>query len=231
MINSDGARQRQRQREKERQRQRKRDRDRERETETEIEAEREQVSSGPPSPGRLRKKARGKRGQERSSIVNLSLKMKVFLQLEIKWKNGLRVGGHLLPTMEVESGVGNGERTVESPKHCGPEQPTIQTKVLGHSLVCSLVRSHPSLVCLLCTTCFARALCLLARSLCSLPRSWESEQVDGYIFCVFFSILARCAKKNCTMVMAKIGGLDIGITGNIAGNIGITGFGRIGKCY
>ena len=34
----------------------------------------------------------------------------------------------------------------------------IQIGVLGHSLVCSLVRSHRSLVCLLCTAHFARAL-------------------------------------------------------------------------
>ena len=43
-------------------------------------------------------------------------------------------------------------------KYCGPEQPRIQTDVLGHSLVCSLVRSHRSLDCLL------RPACLLTRS-------------------------------------------------------------------
>ena len=31
--------------------------------------------------------------------------------------------------------------------HCGPEQPKIQTEVLGHSLVLSLVCLHRSLVC------------------------------------------------------------------------------------
>ena len=54
------------------------------------------------------------------------------------------------------------------PAHCGLEQPRILTEVLGHSLVRSLVRSYRSIVCLLRTTHFARALrCahLFARSL------------------------------------------------------------------
>ena len=33
----------------------------------------------------------------------------------------------------------------------------------------------------------------LARSFCSLPRSWESKWLDGYLFCVFFSKLAHSA--------------------------------------
>ena len=41
--------------------------------------------------------------------------------------------------------------------HCGPEQPRIQTEVLGHSLVHSLVRWHRSLVRFLRTARFARA--------------------------------------------------------------------------
>ena len=44
------------------------------------------------------------------------------------------------------------------PPHCGLEQTRIETLVLGHSLVRSLVRSHRSLVRLLHTTCYARAL-------------------------------------------------------------------------
>ena len=54
--------------------------------------------------------------------------------------------------------------------HFGPEQPKIQTEVLGHSLL----HSHRSLVCLLRTARFARALrCahLLARSLTLLTLS------------------------------------------------------------
>ena len=51
-----------------------------------------------------------------------------------------------------------------------PEQPKIQTAVLGHPLV----RSHRSLVRLLQTARFAHAL-RCARSLRSLPRSWDSE--------------------------------------------------------
>ena len=66
------------------------------------------------------------------------------------------------------------------PFHCGPEKPRIPMSVLGHSLVCSLVRSHRShrsLIRLLRTARFARALrCAhsFARSLHSLPRSWDS---------------------------------------------------------
>ena len=44
------------------------------------------------------------------------------------------------------------------PLHCGLEQTRIETSGLGHSLVCSLIRSHRSLVCLLRTARFARAL-------------------------------------------------------------------------
>ena len=50
------------------------------------------------------------------------------------------------------------EKRVGSTVHCGPEQPRIQTALLGHSLVRSLVRSHRSLVRLLQTARFARAL-------------------------------------------------------------------------
>ena len=55
-----------------------------------------------------------------------------------------------------------------------------------HSSVRSFARTAHSL---LSTTRFAWALCCahsLACSLCSLPRSWESEWLDGYLFCVFF---------------------------------------------
>ena len=75
--------------------------------------------------------------------------------------------------------------------HCGPDQPKTQTKVLGHSLVRSLVRSHCSLVYMLHPACFARANCcahLLACSICSLSRLWESERSDSY-FSLFFSVL------------------------------------------
>ena len=58
--------------------------------------------------------------------------------------------------------------------HYGPEHARIQTEVLGHSLVRSLVRSHRSIVRLLRTARFARALrCAhsFARSLTSLTPS------------------------------------------------------------
>ena len=44
------------------------------------------------------------------------------------------------------------------PLHYGLEQPKIQTVVLGHLLVRLLIRPHRSLVCLLRTARFARAL-------------------------------------------------------------------------
>ena len=58
-------------------------------------------------------------------------------------------------------------KSTRKTKHSGPEQPWIQTEILGHSLVGSSV-------------------CSLARSLRSLPRSWKSEWLDGDLICVFF---------------------------------------------
>ena len=63
----------------------------------------------------------------------------------------------------------------KKPSHCGPEQPRIQTGALGHSLLC-LHAPHYLL----------RSLTrLLARSLHSLPCSWDSGWLDGYFVCVF----------------------------------------------
>ena len=73
--------------------------------------------------------------------------------------------------------------------HYGQKQPRIQTEVLGHSLVRSLVRSHRSLIRLLQTARFAHTRSLAAdgslrsrpplRSLIrSLPRLWDSEWLD-----------------------------------------------------
>ena len=64
--------------------------------------------------------------------------------------------------------------------HCRPEQPKIQTAVLGHSLVRSLVCSHRSLVCSLRTARFASALrCAysFARSLTSLTPSLVGQWI------------------------------------------------------
>ena len=80
------------------------------------------------------------------------------------------------------------DRFVKMGMHCGPDQPRIQTEVLGLLLVRLLVRLHCSLICLFRTTCFARVLCCahsLARPLCSLPHLWNSEWWDGYFVCVF----------------------------------------------
>ena len=70
--------------------------------------------------------------------------------------------------------------------HYGPKQPRIQTEVLGHSLVRSLIRSHRSLVCLLRTARFARA----HRYTHSLAHSLAHGKVNDWmpILSVFFSI-------------------------------------------
>ena len=75
---------------------------------------------------------------------------------------------------------------VHSPNHYGLEQPKIQAAVLGHSLVRSLVHSHPSLIRLLQTARSSALTRSLAHSLRSLPRSWESKLLDGYFVCIFF---------------------------------------------
>ena len=87
--------------------------------------------------------------------------------------------------------------------HYGPEQPRIQTEVLGHSLVRSLIRSQRSLVFLLRTAHFAALSCLLARSLHSLPCSWESKWLDGYFICVFFSILDHSVMRRTSFLPSQ----------------------------
>ena len=79
----------------------------------------------------------------------------------------------------------------ESRLHYVPEYQGIQSEALGYLLVYLLVRSHHSLIRLLRTTCLALLASLscsaaLARSFRSLPRSSESELLDGYFVCVFF---------------------------------------------
>ena len=68
--------------------------------------------------------------------------------------------------------------------HSDPECLEIATLVMGHSLVRSLVRSHRSLVRLLRTARFARAL----RCAHSLPSSWDS----GIFLSDFQSVLDHC---------------------------------------
>ena len=58
-----------------------------------------------------------------------------------------------------------------SPTHYGPEQPRIHTEVLDHSLVCSLVCLHRSLVRLLHPAHFAHSLASLIFSRASLTQS------------------------------------------------------------
>ena len=81
-------------------------------------------------------------------------------------------------------------RNVVPHAHYGPKQPRIQTEVLGHSLVCLFVRSHHSLASLAPSAALTRS---LARSLRSLPRSWDSDILDGYFVCVFspFSTIVK----------------------------------------
>ena len=77
----------------------------------------------------------------------------------------------------------------KSTRHYGRKQPRIQTVVLGHSLVRSLVPSHRSLVRLLRTARFARALrCAhsFARSLTSLTPSLVGKWLIRLLFCLCF---------------------------------------------
>ena len=81
-----------------------------------------------------------------------------------------------------------------SPVHCGPEQKRIQTAVLGHSLACLLappfsLRWRAPLR----STELTR---LLVHSLCSLPRSWDSE----WIFCLCFWLFCLCFFLFCTIM-------------------------------
>ena len=77
--------------------------------------------------------------------------------------------------------------------HGGLEQPWIGTKVLGHSLVHSVIRSHHSLVCLPLTAHFARTLCcayLFARSL--------TPKLVGkcYILCPIFQLFSTIVLRH-----------------------------------
>ena len=67
--------------------------------------------------------------------------------------------------------------------HCGPEQPKIQTEVLGHSLVCSLVRSHRSLICSLRTL----------RCAHSFTPELMGKWTIGWLFILPFSVRAHSA--------------------------------------
>ena len=90
--------------------------------------------------------------------------------------------------------MANGANTIfySFSKHSGPDQPRIQIRVLGHSLIRSLVRSYRSLVRLLRTARFARALhCAhsFARSLTSLAPSLVGKGMARRLFCLCFFFL------------------------------------------
>ena len=68
--------------------------------------------------------------------------------------------------------------------HRGPEQPRIQTEVLGHSLVCLLVHSHHSHIRLLRPTHFARVLRCARLLAHSLARGKLNDRMS--IYSVFF---------------------------------------------
>ena len=78
------------------------------------------------------------------------------------------------------------------PFHYGTEKSKIQMKVLGHSLVRSLIRLLRSFSCLIHSARFAALTRLLARSFRSLPSSWESEWLDGYFSWVFLYSGPKC---------------------------------------
>ena len=80
--------------------------------------------------------------------------------------------------------------------HYGLKQPEIQTAVLGHSLVRSLICLHRSLVRLLRPAHFARAL-RCADSLAHFAHSLAHGTVNDWIaiYSVFFFILAHSALR------------------------------------
>ena len=79
------------------------------------------------------------------------------------------------------SSVVGGNITAYITPHCGPEQPKIQSEVLGDSLVRSLIRLHRSLVRLLRSARFARSFAHFAHSL-----------ARGYYVCFFpFSTISH----------------------------------------
>ena len=86
------------------------------------------------------------------------------------------------------------------PRHYGRKQPRIQTEVLGHSLVRSLIRSHRSLIRLLRTARFAR--CSLVRSLAHFAHSLARGKVNYYmaILSVFFSIFDHSESSELTLL-------------------------------
>ena len=90
--------------------------------------------------------------------------------------------GQSVTTGHVESDV---SLLLKTTRHLGPRQPKIQTKVLGHSLVRLLICSHRSLIRLLHTACFVRALCcahLFSRLLTdSLPSSCHGKVSDSML--------------------------------------------------
>ena len=104
-------------------------------------------------------------------------------------------------------------------------QPRIQTEVLGHSLVRSLVRSHRSLVRLLRTARFARALrCahLFARSLTSLTSSLVGQWMIRWLFRLCFFLFSTIVnRRKGKEIGGKEGVLYLRVAKNqIAGKVG-----------
>ena len=87
--------------------------------------------------------------------------------------------------------------------HCGPEQPKTQTKVVGHSLVFPLVHSHHSLVRLLCTTRFARALHCTHSFACSLTSLTPLLMGKWLIRWQFFLCFSLCWTKVPSKLLAR----------------------------
>ena len=87
----------------------------------------------------------------------------------LAWLEGGKVGGKGLdfPSQSSHSSVWAGS----------PKNPDVSTGPLTYLFACT------ALPCSLCPAVLTR---LLARSFCSLPRSWESERLDGDFFLVFF---------------------------------------------
>ena len=76
-------------------------------------------------------------------------------------------------------------------RHYGSEQRGIETKVLGHSLVPSLICLHRSLICLLCPACFVCTLPCVHSYACSLTHHQACGKVNVSVLC--------CSEPKCTV--------------------------------
>ena len=121
----------------------------------------------------------------------------LFIFFLFSWSANISFGGWEPMCNDVSSKIH--ERGENRRLHSGLDQPKTQMKVPGLSLigllVCLFTPTAHSFACSALLALLALSAALthsLARSRCSLPRSWDSEWLDGY-FSVFFSLLDHSA--------------------------------------